>query len=706
MSKFPSALIVGVLLLFTPALFADEGMWTFDNPPLRFWKEKYGFEPTQAWLDHIRLSTVRLNDGNPGGATGCLVGPEGLLLTNQHVGAGQVGKLSQPGHDFVKEGFYARTQAEELRCPDMSATVLIGYENVTNLIHRAVKPGATAAEAAEQRRLASQALETEQRQKHGAQCEVVALYNGGEYWLYHYKIYSDVRLVFVPEDQIAYFGGDYDNFTFPRYSLDITFLRVYENGQPARPPHYLKWADKEVSEDELVFVPGFPGSSARLSTLAQLRYQRDHYNPLQIHLLQARLEAVREYAARGEEQHRQVAYTDRLLSNALKRFNGQQAGLLNPRVFAIKQQEERAFTQAVQRLPTWNTVYGNPWHDIYKAYKQMPAYGKRLAYSTLALSRLGTLATQLAHYAEEAGKPNAQRCEEFRDNRLKGLRLALLSPAPLYPEMEEAILAAWFSDAQQQLGAQDPFVLAVLNGQTPAAAAKQAIAGTQLHKLEVRRALLDAGPEAIAKSTDALLVLARRISSVCHQLRAWHEENVLSVEASAGERLANARFAAFGKNAYPDANFNLRIAYGKVAGYEEGATRIPYKTTFYGLFERAASFGQKPPFSLPARWVSGQNQLELSTPLNFVYSADTVGGNSGSPVINRRGEIVGINFDGNVQKLSNRWLYVDEQVGSRAVGVHTSAIVEALQKLYAAGALVKEIKGEGKREIKGGIKGD
>lgn len=701
MSKLPSALIVAVLLLFTPAMFADEGMWTFDNPPLRFWREKYGFEPTTDWLDHIRLSTVRLNDGNPGGATGSLVGPDGLLLTNQHVGAGQVGKLSQPNRDFVKDGFYARTRAEELRCPDMVATVLVKYENVTELVRRAVTPGANPAIAAEQRRQAILALEKEQREKTGLACEVVSLYNGGEYWLYYYKRYSDVRLVFVPEEQIAYFGGDYDNFTFPRYSLDITFLRIYENGQPLRPAHFLKWATQDVNESELVFVPGFPGSSARLSTVTQLLYQRDTANPTQIHLLQTRLEAVHKYAARGDEQRRQVAYVERLLSNALKRFNGQQAGLRSQAVFKKKIAEEQALRKAVHDRQDLQELFGNPWEEIRGAYRHMPINGKRLAYSNLTLSRVGTMASLLVRYAEESVKPDTSRYEEFRESRLQNLRFSLLSPAPIYLEMEEALLAAWFADAQQMLGSKDPFVSALLNGQTPAAAAKLAIGGTQLHKAEFRRQLLEGGPEAIAKANDPLLALARRIEPVIRQLRVWNENTVINVEASAGERIANARFAVYGKNAYPDANFNLRIAYGTVAGYDEGTVRVPYKTTFFGLFERAFAFGQKHPYGLPQRWLAGQPRLDLKTPLNFVYNADTIGGNSGSPVINRQGEIVGINFDGNMQKLVNRWLYVDEgsyadaagNNGSRAVGVHTAAIIEALQKLYDAGDLVKEIKG-------------
>lgn len=703
MNKFSSAFLFAVWLCFAQPLLADEGMWTFDNPPLRFWKEKYGFEPTQDWLDHVRLSTARISDGNPGGATGSLVGQEGLLLTNQHVGAGQVSKLSQTGRNFVKEGFYARTRAEELRCPDMVATVLVKYENVTALIRQAVKAGANPTTAAEQRRQASLALEKEQGEKSGLYCEVVSLYNGGEYWLYYYKRYSDVRLVFVPEEQIAYFGGDYDNFTFPRYSLDIAFLRVYENGQPLRPSHFLKWSTQDVSETDLVFVPGFPGSSARLATVAQLSYQRDYANPMQIRLIESRLDAVRKYAVRGEEQRRQVAHIERLLSNTLKRLKGQQAGLRNQDVFNKKASEELALRKAVQARSDLLGLYGNPWEEIGAAYRRMATKGKRLAYSNLALSRISTLASLFVRYAEEVAKPNAQRNEEFRDAGLQGLRLSLLSSAPFHLEMEEALLGAWFNEVQQKLGQKDPFVVALLNGRTPAVAASLVIGGTQLHNLDYRLHLVEGGPEAIASADDPLLALARRIEPVLRQLRHWNETTVLNIEASAGERIANARFAVYGKNAYPDANFNLRIAYGTVLGYEENAVRVPYKTTFFGLFERAFAFGQKQPYALPQRWLAGQDQLDLKTPLNFVYNADTIGGNSGSPVINRQGEIVGINFDGNIQKLVNRWLYVDEannssttgtQNGSRAVGVHAAAIIEALQKLYEAGTLVKEIRGD------------
>jgi hypothetical protein len=686
-------LVFVCFMLFVPARYADEGMWTFDNPPLKFWREKYGFEPTKDWLDHLRLSTVRLSENSGAGATGCFVSNDGLIFTNQHVGASQVAKLSGEGRDYIKEGFYARSRAEELRCPDMEANLLVSYENVTQRIRQAIKPGANNHESAAQRRAAIVAIEKEANAQGNLKCEVVPLYNGGEYWLYRFKRFTDVRLVFAPEEQIAYFGGDPDNFTFPRYSLDITFLRVYENGVPAKTDNFLRWSPQEIKEGDLIFVPGFPGATQRLSTVAQIRYQRDYGTPLQMQILKTRLAALTQYAERGAEQRRQVAMPSRLLSNTLKRLAGQLAGLKNPRVFQRKEQEETAFRKAVNSKAEWQRAFGNPWNLLEDVYQQMPVNGKRLAYSNLTPSRLGTLASLFVRYAEEINKPNVQRYEEFRDERVNNLRFNLLSPAPLYPALEEAILTGWFSDALQSLGAKDPFVRAALKGLTPAAVVQQAISGTQLHKLEFRRALLDQGPEAIAQSNDPLLVLARSIEPVIRQLRAWNEEKLLQTEVLAGERLANARFAVYGKTAYPDANFSLRLTYGTVAGYEEDSKPVPFKTTLFGLFERAAVFDNQAPFNLPPRWRTGQHKLDLSKPLNFVYSADTIGGNSGSPVVNRQGEIVGINFDSNLQKLPNRYFYVDEHEGSRAVGIHTAAIIEALQKLYGAGELVKEIKG-------------
>lgn len=690
-------LMVGVVCVTTLSLLptsrADEGMWTFDNPPLKQWKEKYNFEPTSAWLEHIRLATVRLSEASGGGATGSFVSPDGLIFTNQHVGAGQVAKLSSASANYTRDGFYARTRAEELKCPDMEANVLVSYEDVTARVQGAAKSASSEKEAAAQRKAIMAAIEKEDAAKTGLKSEVVTLYNGGEYWLYRFKRYTDVRLVFAPEEQIAYFGGDYDNFTFPRYDLDITFLRVYENGQPAKIQHYLKWAEKDVAENELVIVPGFPGSTARLLTAAQLRYHRDTGNPLQKLVWTSRSEALKRYGAQGEEQRRQAAPTIRGLENSLKRLVGQQAGLENPRIFQKKEDEDAALRKAVAANPEWQRAYGDGWSQLEKAYAELPVQAKRLAFSTLAASRLGMLASNFVRYAEEVRKPNEQRYEEFRDNRLEAMKLALLSPAPLYPEMEAAILAAWLEEGKRALGTEDPFIRAALGQAMPAEVVSNAVRNSKLQDLAFRQSLFTAGADAIQKSSDPLLVLARKVEPIIRELRAWNEDKILSIEAAAGEKIAKARFAVYGKSVYPDANFNLRIQYGTVAGYEEDTTLVPFKTTFYGLYDRANSFNQKPPYHLPARWQNAKSVLELATPFNFVYSADTIGGNSGSPVINRNAEVVGINFDSNVQKLPNRYLYIDEREGARAVGVHAAAVVEALQKLYGAGDLVKEIKG-------------
>lgn len=688
-----SFIIVATLaLVFVPTRFADEGMWTFDNPPLKHWKERYGFEPSQSWMDHVRLSVVRLSEASGGGATGSFVSADGLIFTNQHVGAGQVAKLSTAGRNLTKDGFYARTQAEELKCPDFEANVLVSYEDVTSRVQGAVKAGASEKDAATQRKSLMAAIEREESAKTGLKCEVVTLYNGGEYWLYRFKRYTDLRLVFAPEEQIAYFGGDYDNFTYPRHDLDISFFRAYENGQPAKIEHYLKWAEKEVADNEFVIVPGFPGSTARLLTVAQLRYHRDFGNPLQMQVWTSRSAALKEYSRLGEEQRRQAAQSIRSLENSIKRLIGQQAGLENSRIFKKKEDEEAALRKAVAAKPEWQREYGQGWTQIESAYSTLPAMAKRIAFANLTASRLGTLASNFVRYADEVRKPNDQRYEEFRDNRLESLKVNLLSTAPIYPEMESAVLTAWLEQALKVLGKDDPFIRATIGNSTPAEVVKKLIGNSRLKDVAFRKGLLEGGPEAISQSNDPLIELARKIEPIIRELRAWNEEKIQSVEASAGEKIAKARFAVYGKSVYPDANFNLRITYGKVAGYEEDTTLVPFKTTFYGLYDRALGFGEKTPYDLPPRWREAKNKLELSTPLNFVYTADTIGGCSGSPVITRNGEIVGINFDSNLQKLPNRYLYVDEDEGSRAVGVHTSAIIEALRKLYEAEDLVKEIK--------------
>lgn len=685
-----TAVLLALVLLFNAfPVFGDEGMWTFDNLPLKQWKERYNFEPTQEWIDKMRLSCVRLEGGS-----GSFVSPDGLLITNQHVAAGQLAKLSTKDRDLVKDGFYAPTRADELKTPDLEANVLMSFENVTEKVQSAVKPGANDKDANSQRRAAISAIEKESTEKTGLKSEVISFYNGGEYWLYRFKKYTDVRLVFAPEEQVAAFGGDYDNFTFPRHDLDITFLRAYENGVPAKTPNFFKFSETGPTDGEFVIATGNPGSTARLLTVSQLRYQRDIGNPLQKDVLSLRRDILETYSKRGAEQRRQASGGIRSFNNTLKRLAGQQEGLLNPRQFAKKEAEEQALKAELAKKPELEKQYFPAWQQIEKAYAELPPMAKRLAYSSLAPSRLATIAQQLVRYSQEVVKPNDQRLPEFGDSRLEGFKSGLLSPAPIYPELEEAALTAWLEAGVKTLGRNDPFVKAAIGDAEVSEVVKRAVSETKLRDVYERQALLAGGADAIAKSTDPMITLARRVEPIVRELRAWNEEKILSVEASAGEKIAKARFAAYGRTMPPDANANVRVTYGRVKGYDEDTTLVPFKTTLFGLYDRAESFGNTAPFNLTPRWIERRDKLNLSTPINFVYTADTIGGMSGSPIINRNAEFVGINFDSNLQKLSNRYWYIEEEEGSRAVGVHSAGILEALRKMYDAGDLAKELTGK------------
>ncbi len=683
----PSLFRIGCVLLGALAARADEGMWTFDNPPLKQWKERYGFEPTPAWLQHVRLASAILQDGG----SGSFVSARGLVMTNHHVAAGQIAKLSTQQRNLTHDGFHARTEAEELKCPDLEINVLASFENVTSRVQGAVKANAPAKAANEQRKAEMAAIEQASTDATGLKSEVVTLYSGGEYWLYRYKKYTDVRLVFAPEEQIAFFGGDHDNFTYPRYNLDVAFLRVYESGQPAKTEHYFKWSARGPADGEFVVVSGMPAATNRLLTVAQLQYQRDVGNPLQMQVWSSRRDALKRFAATGPEAARRANATLRSLENSIKRLESQQAGLLNPRLMGRKEADENALRSAISARSAWQEAYGSAWDQVAAAYAGWPKVAPRVAFATLAPSRLGTIASTLVRHAAEAAKPNDQRYPEYRETRLAALQQTLFSAAPIYRDLEQAALTAWLEEAQKTLGANDPLVRAALQGATPAEVAQRAVAGTKLDDVAVRRALFAGGAEAIAKSDDPILALARRIEPVYRELRAWEEANIQSVDTSSGQRIAEARFAIYGKTMHPDATRTLRLSYGRVLGYDEDTTLVPYKTTFFGLYERAAAFDEKAPFDLPVRYRDARKTFDLSTPMNFVYTADTIGGNSGSPIVNRNAEIVGLNFDSNIQKLPNRYIYVDEAEGGRAVAVHSQAILEALRSLYGAEALAKEI---------------
>lgn len=677
-------LVVSFFLTSVPSFLADDGMWTFDNPPLKQWKERYNFEPSKEWMDKLRLASVKFP-----GASGVFVSPTGLIATNHHVASGFIERLSTKERDLLKNGYYARTQPDELKVPDGNVSILESYDNVTERVHNAANSGATDADKAAKRSAEVAAIEKDCPA--GLRCEVVSLYSGGEYWNYRFKRYTDVRLVMAPEEQIAFFGGDYDNFVYPRHDLDITFVRVYEKGKPASTPNYLKWSATGAPEGEFIIASGYPGSTARLLTIAQLAYQREVGNPLQEKVWKTRRKALEDYSKRGAEQLRQANSGMRSLANSLKRLEGQQNGLLNPRNFAKKEAEEKDLRDKLAAKADLNRQYAPAWGAIAKANAELPSKANQIAFSSLASSRLATIAQQIVTYHIETAKPDALRYAEYRDARLEAFKTSLLSPAPIYSEMEEAALTHWMNEARKTLGASDPFIKAALGDAEPAEVVGRAVRETKLTDPAARKAMLEGGAAAIAASTDPMITLARRVEPVIRELRAWNEKNILAVETSNGTKIAQARFAVYGKNMPPDANGHLRLCYGVVKGYDEDTTLVPYKTTFFGLYDRALSFDEKDPFHLPESIKNARTKIDLATPLNFVYTADTIGGNSGSPVINRKGEVVGLNFDSNNQKLSNRYWYIEENEGSRAVGVHSAGIIEALRKVYGADELVKEL---------------
>ncbi len=691
------SLVSGIVLLLAGVALADEGMWLFNAFPMARVKAKYGFEPTPAWLDHVRLSSVRFNNGG----SGSFVSPNGLTFTNHHVGAGCLHDLSTADKDYLKTGFYAKTQAEEARCPDLELNVLMGIEDVTSRVNEVVKTGMNAAEAGQAQRAAMAAIEKECVAASGLRCDVVTFYSGGMYHLYRYKKYTDVRLVFAPEFEAAFFGGDPDNFEYPRYDLDITFFRIYENGKPVHLEHYFRWSRAGVKEGDLVFVSGHPGSTGRLLTMAQMQYLRDVEYPWRLASYKKRIAALEAFSQKSEENARQAQEEIFGLQNSQKAIGGYQSGLLDKDLMADKAAEEKKLRDSVASDPKKNE-FGDPWGQLEKAMQVQREIFLPLIYVERRGGLRGTLARiarDLVRVTAEKKKPNGERLREYRDSALPSLEQELFSTAPIYKGLETAILAQGFAEMRDRLGADNALVKQVLAGKTAEERAQELVAGTRLDDVAYRKKLFEGGAEAVEASQDPLLALLRMTDPEARAVRKRYDDEVQAVERREGATLARIRFAREGVSMPPDATFTLRLSYGAVRGFVEDGrgsvapkgAQVPYFTTLGGAFEHANKHSNKPPYRLPDSWKKAKGKVNLSTPLNNVSTPETIGGNSGSPVVSKEGEVVGIIFDGNIQSLPWRFMYED-RIG-RSVSVDYRGILEAVRNIYGATGLAEELTG-------------
>ncbi len=691
--------VFGLLLLIglSNLAFSDEGMWLYNAPPLKQLKEKYNFEPTKEWLEHLQKSSVRFNSGG----SGSFVSPNGLCITNHHVGLDTLQKISTEQHNYVRDGFYAKSQAEEVKAADLELNVLMSIEDVTAEVQAAVQPGMSAENANKARTKIIAQIEKESKEKTGLRSDVITLYEGGVYNLYRYKRYDDVRLVFAPEEQIAFYGGDPDNFEYPRFDLDICIFRAYENGKPAKVEHYLKWNTKGPTDGELTFVSGNPGKTDRQLTVSELKEVRDQEMPYLLSLLYRRETFLHSFANRSFENARRVQADVRSIENSRKAFTGYLGGLLDPTVWnAIEEREQKlrnamsGNSQSQATLAAYDrirqaqeaTAKVLPVYYYYEQFRDRPAATYRAPrgfYSTFF-----KYARRLLRAADETSKPNGERFPEFRDSNKESLELDLFSSAPVYDDVEIAKLKDSFTDLASRFGADDPLVKQVLAGKSPVERAAELVKGTKLKDVATRKQLYAGGASAIAAAHDPMIDLARLIDGPAREARKVFEAQD-EIKQQAYAELAKARFAIEGTDTYPDATFTLRLSYGAVRGYEENGKTIPPLTTIAGLFERGAEHKNQPPFDIPKRWLDRKAKLNLSTPFNFVNDADIIGGNSGSPVVNQGGEFVGIIFDGDIQSLVLDYIFSDKQ--ARAVSVDSAAITEALRNVYDAQPLVAEL---------------
>ncbi|HEY1874153.1 MAG TPA: S46 family peptidase [Steroidobacteraceae bacterium] len=683
---FVSMLCAGCL--GAPAVHADEGMWTFDNFPSSKVQARYGFAPDAAWLDHVRSSAVRLTSG----CSASVVSKDGLVLTNHHCVVACEQTMATAEQDYVAHGFLTHARTEERQCPGMQAEILRQITDVTARVQGAIAAGdpkdAIKSRDAATARIADEACQGDATSR----CEVVSLYQGGQYKLYKYRKYSDVRLVFAPEFSISFFGGDPDNFNFPRYCLDSAFVRLYENGQPVQTTTHLQWRRSTPAAGELVFVAGNPGSTSRLDTRSQLEMQRDWQIPIR-QLVRAELRGrLTEYSELGAEQKRTTGDSLFILENSFKAFYGQQRALLDPTFFARLVREQNDLRNRVTANPQLAAAVGDPWKQIDAAidsYQQIFLAHDFLEARAGSISQLFSYARRLVRGAAERNKPSPERLREYADSDLPLLEKELLDARPVYPNIERIGLTLWLAKTREYLTVDNPLVRHLLGTESPEARAAQLVFGTHLADPKVRAALWRGGEAAVEASDDPLIRFVRATDPDARALRTRYEQEVEGPITRGQERLARARFKVHGDSVYPDATFTLRLSYGSIEGWTyQGQTVTPF-TNFGGLYARATD---SEPFRLPQRWLDARNRIDSQTPLNVSTNNDVIGGNSGSPLIDREGRVVGAIFDGNIHSLGGEFGF-DPRL-NRAIAVLTAAIGPALRNVYALPALADELEAE------------
>jgi len=684
-------LTVLLTLALGAAARADEGMWTYDNFPSKKVEQKYGFAPDSQWLQEVQLASERQT-----GATGCsgsFVSQEGLVMTNHHCSHSCIEQLSTKEKDFVAQGFYAPQLDNEVKCPEMEIDQLTQIGDVTAQVQGATKGLAPGKEFNDKRKAAMAALEKEcAAGSDKVRCDVVELYHGGQYSLYKYRRFQDVRLVFAPEFAIAFFGGDPDNFNFPRYDLDVSFVRVWEDGKPARTEHFFKWSPAGSKEGALTFVSGNPGGTDRQLTMAELAYQRDIALPERLVDLAQYRGALTMFTQQSPEHYR-IAEDELFgVENSFKVFVGRHEALIAPTLWDRLADHEKKLRAKVNARAALRKQYASAWNDVAKAIAQYQP--RRKEYQTIELGAgfggsLYRLARALVRGTEELTKPNDQRLREYTDAKLPQLKQLLFSKAPLYPDLELFKLSYALTKLREKLGADHPFVKKVLGKKSPQELAGELVK-SKLYDVKVREQLWQAGREAVQSSPDPMIQLALLVDPDARALRKWHDEEIETLQTAAEEKIAAAKFAIEGKSSYPDATFTPRLSYGAVRGFEDGAQHVAPYTTLAGAFDRATG---REPFKLPESWIraSENKQLELSTPFNLCTTNDIIGGNSGSPLFDKDRQIVGLIFDGNIYSLGGDYGF-DETV-NRAVAVDSRAMLEALDHIYGAKRIVVELRG-------------